>query len=209
MRLLALASCLILLTLPSWASPIYRAGQDKDSTYCWLHGEISADYQFSSQRMELVTKEDNTAALKGWGLRALWTPVSWLGIGAETTRFENESFKEFFVSSYQNNRVGGLLKATLSPDTNPRVYLLAGYGRISHKLEYDHSSIITASWPTAEKKKAGYWMLGIGLETNVWKSVFVGVEGNVFRYTSTQLKRYYQTNSKTETSIRLRAGVRF
>ena len=159
--------------------------------------------------MELNNQELTTSSLHGMGLRALWTPLTWMSIGVEMDRFGKKSMPEAFVSSYKTNRVGAVIKFTLSPDTAPRVYALVGYGRTSHRIAYDHSSVITATWPGQEKKNIRYWMLGLGLETDVWKNVFVGIEGNVLRHQTTQLMRYYQTHSKTETALRLRAGVHF
>ena len=208
MRHLALLFVMV-ISLPGVASPIYRAGQSPLAASSLLHGELSADYQFSSQKMKIVTGEDKTSALKGWNIRALWAPLSWLAVGAEMTRFQDEDLKNLFVSSYKTNRVGALVKATFSPNTSPRVYAVAGYGRTSHKLTYDHSSLITNTWPGHDKKNIHYWMLGLGIEVDVWRSVFIGAEGNWLRHQSTKLARYYKADSQNETTLRIRAGVRF
>lgn len=194
---------------PVLAGPVYRAGQSSSVVNSLLHGELSADYQFSSQKMKLLTGEDETSALKGWNVRALWAPLSWLAVGAEMTRFNDEDLKNFFVSSYKSNRVGGVVKFTLSPNTSPRLYALAGYGRTMHQLNYDHSSILTRMWPGHDKKNISYWMVGLGLELDVWRSVFVGGEGNILFHQSRDLARYYKLDSKTETELRVRVGVHF
>ena len=209
MKHLAWAFIILLLSSSGVAAPQYRAGQSSSSLYGWLHGEVSADYQFSSQKMELTNQDLATSTLHGMGLRALWAPLTWLSVGVEMGRFGKKSMPEAFVSSYKTNRMGAVIKFTLSPDTAPRIYALAGFGKTFHQIEYDHSSVITATWPGQEKKNIRYWMAGLGLETDVWKDVFVGIEGNVLRHQTTQLMRYYQTNSKTETMLRLRAGVHF
>lgn len=196
------------LSLPALSAPVYQAGQPAASVRTWLHGEISADYQFASQYLETDEGSENTSALKGWGGRALWAPLPWLSIGAELTQFGDESLKEAFVSSYEKTRLVGLVKFTLSPNTSPRVYLLAGYGRDKHEINYDHAAML-ATWPESDSKTTSFWMLGLGAEVNVWKIVFVGVEGNILRHQTTQLPRFYQIDSKTETALRVRAGVRF
>ncbi len=198
------------MSMPVVSAPLYRAGQSS-SLSSLLHGEVSADYQFTSQKME--TKLDNleTSSLKGWNVRALWTPLAWLSVGAEMTRFGDEEIKEAFVSSYETDRIAGLVKLTLSPNTSPRVYVLGGYGRTNHQLKYDHSSMITRKWPANEKKSISYWMIGVGVEVDVWHGVFVGAEGNYLRHQTTALAHphFYKTASKSETQVRVRAGVRF
>ena len=133
-----------------------------------------------------------------------------MAVGAEATRFNDVDLKAYFVDAYQVKRLGGVVKLTLSPDTNPRVYLLAQYGRSSHRLNYVRSAE-TASWPDHHTTHTPYWMVGLGLEMDVWKAIFVGVEGDIVKYTSTTLDRlrYYQTNNKKGTALRLRMGVRF
>lgn len=199
------------ISLPALSAPQYRAGEDPSAVYSLLHGEISAAYQLSSQKMETKEEDVSTSALKGWDVRALWTPLPWLSVGAEMTRFGDEKLKSAFVSSYESNRMTGLVKLTLSPNTTPRVYVLAGYGRTQHQLNYDHAAhpIDLQSWPGSEKKTIPYWMAGLGVEMNVWKVVFVGLEGNILRHQTTTLPRFYKTNSKIETALRVRVGVRF
>lgn len=202
--LILLGSC-----IPTLAAPEYRAGQPASAVSSLLHGEISADYQFSSQKLNTERGDQSTSALKGWNVRALWTPLSWLSVGAEMTQFGEQEMRAAYISSYEARRIGGLVKFTLSPNTTPRMYLLAGYGKTYHQLEYDHSTVITNTWPGQEKKSIPYWMIGLGVEVDVWKSVFLGAEGNLFHHQTAQLPRFYQTDSKTETMLRVRAGVRF
>lgn len=194
------------------AAPMYRAGEGSSSTLAsLLHGEVSADYQFTSQKMEEKLDDLETSSLKGWNVRALWTPLRWLSVGAEMTRFGDDKIQEAFVSSYETDRVAGLVKLTLSPSTSPRVYVLGGYGRTRHQLKYDHSSMITRKWPANEKKSIPYWMVGLGIEVDVWRGVFVGAEGNYLRHQTTKLphSQFYKTDSKSETQVRVRMGVRF
>ena len=69
--------------LPGVSAPLYRAGETSPDISSLLHGEISADYQFSSQKMKTERGDQTTSALKGWNARALWTPLPWLSVGAE------------------------------------------------------------------------------------------------------------------------------
>ena len=209
MKQLAWLFLLLGICLPIYAGPEYRAGQTPSTVHSLLHGEVSADYQWTSHQMELVTHEGSTSKLEGWNVRALWTPVSWLSVGAEMTQFNEEDLKDFFVSAYKTQRVGGLVKFTLSPNTSPRVYVVGGYGRTTHQLDYVHSFIRTRTWPNHDKKNIPYWLIGLGLEVDVWRNLFVGVEGNLTHHQSTKLVHYYKTDSNKETTVRVRAGVRF
>ena len=209
MKHLAWLFCVLCASCAVMAGPVYRAGQSPTKGISLLHGELSGGYLFSSQKMQLVTQEDATAALKGWNVRALWAPLSWLAVGAEMTRFNDENLKEYFVSSYKTNRVGALVKFTFTPNTSPRVYAIAGYGHTTHQLNYDHSSIITRTWPGHDKKNTTYWMAGLGLEVDVWRGLFVGGEGNIVFHSSKNLARYYKMDASVERTIQVRVGVRF
>lgn len=127
------------------------------------------------------------------------------------THFGNEKLRVAMVDPYKTDRIAGLVKLTLTPNTSPRLYILGGYGRTSHHIHYDHSidPIGLQKWPSSEKKNIPYWMAGVGIEIDVWKTVFIGMEGNLLRHQSTTLPRLYKTNSKTETAFRIRAGVHF
>ena len=197
--------------LPGVSAPLYRAGETSLAISSLLHGEISADYQFSSQKMKTERGDQTTSALKGWNARALWTPLPWLSVGAEMGQSADQELRAAFVSSYESRRIGGIIKLTLSPNTTPRVYLLAGYGKTSHRLNYDHSvnPIALSTWPGSEKKTVPYWMIGVGMEMDVWKALFLGIEGNLLRHQSTQLPRFYKVDSRIETALRVRVGVKF
>ncbi len=214
MKHLAWAFLFLGMSIPVVSAPIYRAGESSSSTLvALLHGEVSADYQFTSQKMKAKLDDSETSSLKGWNVRALWTPLRWLSVGAEMTRFGDEEIKEAFISSYKTNRVAGLVKLTLSPSTSPRVYVLGGYGYTHHQLNYDHSinPIAMRKWPANEKKNIPYWIIGLGIEVDVWKVMFVGVEGNYLRHQTTKLphSQFYKTDSQSETQVRVRVGVRF
>ena len=198
------------MSMPVLSAPLYRAGEAGGELPPWLHGEVSADYQFSSQKMETKQEDATTSSLHGWNVRALWTPLSWLSVGAEMGKFGDKELKEVFISSYETSRWAGIVKLTLSPNTSPRVYVVAGYGQMQHQLNYDHAAdpLAWRHWPASEKKSTSFWMAGLGVEVTVWKMLFVGMEGNLLRHQTMQLARIYKTNSKIETVLRLRAGVR-
>ncbi|MBP5430098.1 MAG: hypothetical protein J6Y25_04385 [Elusimicrobiaceae bacterium] len=207
MKLRALLTWMIFcIALPVCADPIYRAGQTSSSWTSLLHGEVSVDYTFSSLKLEDYLEEYSSDRLHGFGGRALWTPLPWLGAGIEGTLFGKTDLQEAMVNSYKASRVGAVVKLTLTPDTNPRFYLLVGLGRTTHELNFRRW--IGNSWPTV-KKSIPYWALGLGVETTIWKNFFMGVEGNILWNQSTQLWRYHKIADHSEISLRIRGGVRF
>ncbi len=207
MKLRALLTWFVLcVSLPVCAAPIYRAGQTSSSWTSLLHGEVSVDYTFSSLKLEDYLGEYSSDRLQGIGGRALWTPLPWLGVGAEGTLFGETDLKEAMVNSYKASRLGAVAKFTLTPDTNPRFYLLAGLGRTTHELNFRRW--IGNTWPSV-KKSISYWMLGLGVEVSVWQTCFVAAEGSILFNDSTQLWRYHQIADRREMDVRLRAGVRF
>ena len=207
MRLLAWVFCSVLLGagVTAQSTPIYRVGDKVSSARSIWHGEVSAGYIFSSQQLESTIESDKTPRLQGFEMRALWAPLAWLAVGAQATRLGDEKLAPF-VKEYKVDSVAGVMKLTLSPDTTPCFYLLAGLGKSKHKLTYDHSLPI---YGKPVEKDFSFWMLGLGVETDVWKFIFVGIEGTLTHYNKTQMTAFYSISSKMQTALHLRAGVRF
>lgn len=208
MRLLAwVLMSSLLLTAPAFAAPIYRAGQPASSNRSLWHGELSAGYISSSQRLQYVTGEDDSPRLKGGEVRALWAPLAWLAVGGEFSRFEDVSLAPR-IQDYGVQRLGGVVKLTLSPNTSPRFYVLGAVGRSKHKITYDKAFIPYQNKPPVEKETT-YWTAALGVEVDIWKIIFAGVEGSWTHYSKTQFTPLYEMTSKRETALHLRAGVRF
>lgn len=202
----AFINLLLLLSLPALASPVYRAGE-KGSLRSVLHGEVSASYLFSSHQVQSFTKEDVSEHLKGMQGRALWAPLGWLAVGAEFTSLQQTELLPM-VEKYKTHRTAGVVKLTLSPNTNPRFYLLAGLGKSQHRLEYNRSFRPVRRRAPVDKDFS-YWTVALGTEADVWKFIFIAAEGSLLRYSGTKLANYYELTSRTETALHLRAGIRF
>ncbi len=206
MKHLALALLIILgFTGGAVAGPVYRAGENS-SLSTWLHGEVSAGYVLDSLKLQDTMEENSSSRLHGFNGRALWSPLTWLSVGAEYSRFAKTDLPQTLVDSYQVSRVGGILKLTLAPDTLPRVYVLAGYGRTRHKLEF--LPLPGIHWQPVNTSYM-YWMTGLGMEINVWQGLFAAVEGNLFYNRGRNLGKFHQTGSKVDTALQIRLGVRF
>ena len=209
MKLLALAfnSVLLFVCVTAFGAPIYRAGEPVSAGRSVWHGELSGSYLFSSHRLENMVESERASRLQGVNGRALWAPRSWLAVGAEMTHLGSAKL-EPAVESYKVNQVAGIVKLTLSPNTTPRFYVLAGWGKSTHKLMYDRSYLPFRKREPVEKD-FNFWTVGLGVEADVWKIVFVGVEGTLTHYNKTQLTDFYAISSKTQTSLAMRVGLRF
>jgi len=184
------------------ATPVYRAGQATSPATRWLHGEISGGYTFTNQSLQDYLGQFSSASLRGWNVRALWSPLAWLAAGAEYTRLAEVSLSPALVDGYTLSRTGAVVKLTLSPNTNPRFYLLGGYGRSTHRLAF------TSGTP-AYKKAQNYWKAALGAEVAVYKSIFAAAEGEILWYETASLHTLYQLSSRMETALQVRAGIRF
>lgn len=191
-----------------FGAPMYRAGENSSSARSLLHGEISGGYVFSSNRVAYVTEEDSSSRLQGVEVRALWSPLSWLSVGAEMDRLGDEKLSPM-IKAYRVNRQTGLIKLTLTPNTTPRFYLIGGYGKSEHKLTYEDFYFGTRNKRPAITKDLHYWTVGLGVEADVWKCLFVGIEGNWVRYNDNQLSAIFKMSSRVETDVRVRVGLRF
>ncbi len=198
---------LLLAGATVFSAPIYRAGEPVSTVRSIWHGELSGGYLFSSHRLENTVESEKSSRLQGLNGRALWAPLSWLAVGAEMTRLGSEKLAPA-IKSYEVNQVAGIVKLTLSPNTTPRFYVLAGWGKSEHKLTYDRSYLPFRKRAPVEKD-FHFWTVGLGVEADVWKIVFVGVEGNLTHYNKTRLTDFYAISSKTQTSLAVRAGLRF
>ena len=83
------------------------------------------------------------------------------------------------VKEYKVNQWAGIAKLTLSPNTTPRFYVLAGAGKSTHKMTWTQAPF---NWRSPVDKSIPFWTVGLGLEADVWKMIFVGVEGTLTHY---------------------------
>lgn len=209
MKLLAwvFSSVLLWVSAAAYGTPVYKAGEKVASERSIWHGEISGGYAFTSHQLENTKGPNKTSRLNMAEVRALWAPLSWLAIGAEMDWPQTVEL-EPAVKEYKVKRMAGIIKLTLAPNTTPRFYMVAGLGKSEHKLTYDRSLLAFHNWHPDEKSFS-FWMIGLGLEVDVWRVFFIGTEGTFAHYSETQLAEFYSLSSKTETSLRLRVGARF
>ena len=208
MRLLAwvFSSVLLCCSVSGWGTPIYRAGENVSSARSIWHGEVSGGYGFSSHQLKENRDGNKSSRLHETDVRALWAPLSWLAVGVEMDWFDDGKMAPA-VKKYKVNQTAGIIKLTLAPNTTPRFYIVAGVGKSKNKITYDRSLKQFNRLPV--EKEIPFWKIGLGLEVDVWKIVFIGTEGTLTRYNKTKMTEIYELSSKTETALHIRAGVRF
>lgn len=136
----------------------------------------------------------------GFSGRALVNILPWLGLGVEGTWFEKEKDIDF-VDGYKTERYGVVGKLTLTPGTQPKVYLLAGAGKTKRKLDYAFS--------LEESSNMNYLLAGVGIETDLWKGFFLALEGYGIYNEHAHFSRFFASSHRLEPGVSLRVGKRF
>lgn len=203
MRKFYLVMCVFLFPLLS-AGQEYRAGE---KTYHparqFAHWEVSAAWEGSSSEVSLIKGSSSSDGLHGVAGRVLYYPYRWAGVGIEGTYFSEKSVSPL-VNSYRVHRLGVVGKLHLSPDTNPRIYLVAGAGQTSHQFKY--LSVYEGMNTT---KDIWYGLGGIGTEITLYRACFVLLEGRFIYNKHATLTRFYTLSKRWEGDARIGLGVRF
>ena len=165
--------------------------------------EVSAGWEGSSGELELAASDRSTSGAHGVFGRALYYPYRYMGLGIEGTYFASQSFGPL-VDKYHKSRLGVVAKIHLSPNTNPRVYVLAGAGTTKHTLTY--ASPFDQS---RDHKQIFYGMVGLGFEADIYKNLFIAAEGQFQYNRRTQVAKWFALKDRWDTVFHLGAGVRF
>ena len=136
----------------------------------------------------------------GFSGRALVALSPWFSLGAQGEWLNKE--KDIpAVAAYKVHRYGAVLKFTLTPDTQPQVYLLAGAGKTKREFEY--------SYPLHETSSTGYVLAAVGVEAAVWRGVFVAAEGSALYNKHAHYGNFFKLTHRVEPQISIRAGIKF
>jgi len=164
----------------------------------WVEISVAATRSFA--RLQDRGGNSQLPYQDGLSGRALLIVFPWLSLGAEGTWFEKE--KDIpFVSVAKTHRYGAVAKFTLTPDTQPKVYLLAGAGKTKREFAY--------SFHFSETDTTDYLSLAVGLEAQAWRGIFVAAEGHEMYYAHTLRSDFFQKKHRWEPGLSVRAGVRF
>lgn len=136
----------------------------------------------------------------GFSGRALFIVSPWFSVGAEGTWFETEKGIAM-VSAYREKRYGAVGKFTLTPNTQPKVYLLAGAGKTKQEFEYAFS--------LNEASKTNYFEAAVGIEVALWKGIFLAAEFCETYNAHKHIGRFFEQKHRLEPSISGRVGIAF
>ena len=202
MKIIYTILVLYLSTVTAWAQ-LYTGGNQQTGRDDFSRFEFSAGWEASSGEMVLNPSHTSTSGAQGVFGRALVYVNRYAGVGLEGTWFSDQKFAPL-VTKYKISRLGIVGKLHLSPNTNPRIYLIAGTGYSNHQLKY-------VSWfdGSADKKEIFYGILGCGIETNLYKTLFLTVEGRFLYNFHTRLTNQYALKNRWEPALRLGLGIRF
>ncbi len=182
------------------AQEVYHAGEYIPAVEKRNWVEISAAATRSFYRLQDVGKQDQLTHQTGLSGRALLVLTPWLGIGAEGTWFEKEK-SIAYVPGYKTIRYGLIGKFTLTPDTQPSVYVLAGTGKTKREFSY--------AFNLQETDTTSYILSGVGLEVSVFRGLFIAAEVDGVYNLHRHVSRFFALNRRWEIEVSARAGIRF
>jgi len=189
------------LALTPLQAQIYHAGEENSSVKkagSWLELSAAGTRMFSG--LEDRGGHDQLSHQDGLSGRALVNVLPWLGLGVEGTWFE-EAKDIDFVNGYKALRYGIVGKFTLTPSTQPQVYLLAGIGKTKRELDY--------AFALSETAKTHYLLAGIGVEVELWSGIFLALEGYGVYDAHKHFSRFFAINHRLEPGTSFRIGKRF
>ena len=194
MQVLFLISLFLLTSFSSHAAESNHAAPRRN----WV--ELSVGAARSLSGLEDGGKHTQLSHQDSLSGRALVVVLPWFSVGAEGTWFEKE--KDIpFVSGYKERRSGIVGKFTLTPDTQPKVYLLTGAGKTKREFTY--------TFALTETAKTNYFLAAIGLEASIWKGIFLAAEGYGVYNAHTHVSRFFRQKHRFEPGLSVRAGIRF
>lgn len=194
----------IVLGLLVWAQAgwgqIYQAGQaarpHAAPTAAW---DVSLSVYRSPMHVVDPVQEDLFAGETGLSARGLYRFSDWLAGGMEGGISRRKDFP--LQNTYRHLYYGAVTKWIVTPQTQPRVYLLLGGGISRRKLSY------AGMW--AHSVRAKYVTAGIGTEVDIWKSGYIGLETQARYNTHRTLDNFTALERRLEVILGLRAGLRF
>lgn len=199
-----LALCLLLLfSFPAVSSAqIYTAGsgyypKEPSVLFPWeaslgLTGSFSPVKEANGER--LINLQGGVSA------RVLYYWAPWMGIGLEGTWFSSESGSSL-IDKFCMRRGGVVGKFIAASETSTRSYGLLAAGFTRREAEY--------SFDLKEHKTSAYFAFGLGVETDVSDSSFIGAEVRGIYNTSSDVGHFSYLVSHWEAEGSLRFGVRF
>lgn len=202
MRRFGLLLAWLLVGLPVFPQ-IYRVGGITLSSLDALSGpswEVGAGVFASTATLHVEKGEDAFRGEAGFAARGLYALSSWAALGVEG-QFSRAKDASVFIDDYRVLRVGGVGKFTITPDTNPRAYLLLGAGVVRREVQ---SLRFLAGGSTD-----GYATVGWGLEAHSVGGWFGGVELYGMYDSAPRLNAFLRVPRRWTAGAHLRFGLQF
>lgn len=202
MKKFALLACLLLSFPAVTSAQIYTAGsgyypQEPSVIFPW---EVSLGLTGAYSPLQETDGERLLNLQGGVSARALYYLTPWFGVGPEGTWFFPAGGRPL-VDKYKVFRFGAAAKFVAASDTATRSYGILAAGVNRREAEY--------SVGIKESKKSAYFAFGVGIETDVADSCFIGLELRGIYNTSAELGRISYLTSRWEAEASVRAGMRF
>lgn len=186
------------------SAQVYHAGQSVQTGTPREWVEVSGGWGTSFSRLEDGANDKQLSHQEGISGRALFWATSWLGVGGEGIWFKTEKGIPM-VPQYKMRRYGLITKWVLTPDTQPRAYLLLGMGNTKREFHYQFSPF----YQYTETNKSSYGLAGAGLEVTMWRNLFLAGEIQLLYNQHKHVSEFFRLHSRFETGASLRAGLRF
>ena len=204
-RILLLGAVLVPVSYSPLFSQIYRAGDfyytsSPAPAVLENRWEIAVSVSVASSAL----KEISGASVQHWetapGARVLYALNSWASVGMEGAVSDSRSGGSL-LSEYKSARWGMAVKFTLTPNTAPRTYVLAGAGITRREVEYLGKRQDAASSP--------YMTFGLGVETDLTDAWFIGLEGGAVYTFDKDIGPYLSLKHRCSALLAARTGIRF
>ena len=177
---------------------VYHAGEESPETSS-VRWEVSIAWVQPNQHVQGQLGETLFRRKGGPSVRGLYYPTAWMGVGVEGFKSDWQDFP--ISNSYKAVRYGLVSKWLLTPQTMPSAYVLLGAGQMRQRTSYSDTVYFTA--------RPAYGLVGLGLETRVYRGWFVAAEGQAVYYEHSRIDEFVRLEHRWELAFLVRGGIRF
>lgn len=116
--------------------------------------------------VSVCDREEETvlAAMSGWRVSVFWHMSRWVALGAQLEELTEQDQQTRLITPIKHQTQAALVKWTLTPDTEPKVYALLGLGRGRYRSKFPlRSQTLDA--------KSTVLLAGLGIDMHIWKGL--------------------------------------
>lgn len=150
---------------------LYRAEEDlavsdrrESPRAIWLElraGPVVSWGQVKDKKADTVSRQ-----MQGWNGSLFLHLSRWIALGAQIEKLDEKDQQTTLIKSIKRDMWAGLLKWTLTPETEPKIYTILGLG----KAQY-HSRFLLRD------RKLDFQTLtliaGLGVDIHIWKGLYL------------------------------------